>query len=119
MPTTLVDDRETGLAVGYAATDWSTSIAYEAYAAALNDWDVKAIVRDGEPIGAAYFKDGEVHVSVRPEWRKKWATRGVIAQLFPDENAFSRITPGHDYLFDIFRRLGFSVYDNGIVARAN
>lgn len=118
MPTVLMDDRETGLAIGYAATDWSSFVDYEAYEAALKDWTVKTIVRDDTPVGAAYFKDGEVHVSILPEWRKKWATKGVIAQLFAGEKAFSRIAPGHDYMFDIFRRLGFNVYNDGIVARA-
>lgn len=118
MATTLTDDRETGLVVGYAATDWSSPVEYDAYEAALKDWMVKTIVRDGEPIGAAYFKGGEVHVSILPKWRKKWATRGVIAQLFANDGAFSRIAPGHDYMFDIFRRLGFNVYDDGTVVRA-
>ena len=118
MPTVLMDDRKTGLAIGYAATDWSLPVEYDAYEAALKDWAVKTIVRDGTPIGAAYFKAGEVHVSILPEWRKKWATRGILAQLFADDGAFSRIAPGHDYMFDIFRRLGFNVYDDGIVVRA-
>jgi hypothetical protein len=118
MPTVLTDDREAGLKVGYAATDWSSPVNYEAYEAALEDWTVKTIVRDGEPIGAVYFKDGEVHVSILPEWRKKWATKGMVAQIFADKRAFSRILPGHDYMFDIFRRLGFNVYDDGVVARA-
>jgi hypothetical protein len=118
MPTVLVDDREAGLEIGYAATDWSSPVNYEVYEAALEDWTVKTIVRDGEPIGAAYFKDGEVHVSIVPEWRKKWATKGVIAQLFAGKGTFSRIAPGHDYMFDIFRRLGFNVYNDGVVARA-
>lgn len=118
MATTLTDDRETGLTIGYAATDWSSPVDYAAYEAALKDWAVKTIVRDGTPIGAAYFKAGEVHVSILPEWRKKWATRGILAQLFADDGAFSRIAPGHDYMFDIFRRLGFNVYDDGIVVRA-
>lgn len=118
MPTVLMNDRETGLAVGYAATHWPTPISYAEYEAALMDWTVKAVVRDGVPIGAAYFRDGEVHVSILPEWRKKWATRGIIAQLFASDSSFSRIAPGHDYMFDIFRRLGFNVYNGGIVARA-
>lgn len=118
MPTTLMDDRETGLAIGYTATDWSSPVEYAAYEDAMKNWTVKTIVRDGQPVGAAYFKDGEVHVSILPEWRKKWATKGVLAQLFAAEDAFSRIAPGHEYMFDIFRRLGFNVYDDGIVARA-
>lgn len=113
----LTDDRDTGLAIGYKATDWSTPVSYETYETALKDWAVKTIVRDDTPVGAAYFKDGEVHVSILPEWRKKWATKGVLAQLFADANVFSRITPGHDYMFDIFRRLGFNIYADGVVAR--
>lgn len=118
MPTMLIDDRETGLAIGYAATDWSSPVGHAAYKDALKDWTVKTIVRDGGPIGAAYFKDGEVHVSILPEWRKKWATKGLITQLFAADGAFSRIAPGHDYMFDIFRRLGFNVCNDGVVARA-
>ena len=117
MTTTLVDDRETALNVGYAATDWSSPINFARYKDALNDWAVKAIMRDDVCIGAAYFKDGEVHVSILPEWRRKWATRGLVKQLFADTAAFSRIMPGHEYMFDIFRRLGFNIYDNNLVAR--
>jgi len=117
MATRLVDDRNTALEVGYKATDWSAPVSYKQYKNGLADWTVKAIVRDETCIGAAYFKDGEVHVSVMPEWRKKWATRGLLDQLFADEKAFTRIMPGHEYMYGIFHRLGFVVREDGALVR--
>lgn len=106
--TRLANDRETALQMGYAATDWSTPVSFEQYAEALKDWRVQVILRDDEPIGAVFKKDGEVHVSVVPEWRKKWATRGIIKQIF-DEANHTTVTSGHeDYMFDILQRLGMS-----------
>lgn len=117
MATRLVDDRDTALEIGYAATDWSTPVDFDDYKSKLADWDVKAIVRDETCIGAAYFKDGEVHVSVLPQWRKRWATRGVLNELFLDKNAFTRIMAGHEYMYGIFARLGFVVRDDGVLVR--
>lgn len=117
MATRLVDDRNIALKIGFDATDWSMPITYDAYKNGLADWTVKAIVRDETCIGAAYFRNGEVHVSILPEWRKKWATRGLLAQLFADKNAFTKIMPGHEYMYGIFHRLGFVVRDDGTVAR--
>ena len=117
MATKLIDDRETALEVGFKATDWSSSVAFDRYKNVLAEWTVKAIVRDEICIGAAYFKDGEVHVSILPEWRKKWVTRGLLHQLFADERAFTRIMPGHEYMYGIFHRLGFVVREDGTVAR--
>lgn len=117
MASELVDDRETALQVGYEATDWSAPVSYDAYKNVLADWDVKAIVRNDICIGAAYFKDGEVHVSVLPSWRKRWVTRGLLKQLFDAENAHTRIMPGHEYMYGIFQRLGFVVSEDGAVVK--
>lgn len=117
MTTQLVDDREMALKIGFEATDWSTPVTFSEYKNILADWTVKAIVRNETCIGAAYFKNGEVHVSVLPEWRKKWVTRGMLDLLFADKDAFTRIMPGHEYMYGIFHRLGFTVRDDGTVAR--
>jgi len=115
----LVDDRDLALRVGYQATDWSRPVSYEEYADALQNWDVKAIVRQDACIGAAYFNNGEVHVSVLPAWRRKWATRGILAELFAHENAHTRIMPGHEYMYGIFDRLGFTVREDGMLVKGN
>ncbi len=108
MTTKLENNRELALQVGYAATDWSTPIPFEQYADALNDWHVQAIVRDDEPIGAVFKKDGEVHVSVVKPWRRKWVTRGILKQIFESAN-HTTVTSGHEhYMFDILQRLGMS-----------
>ena len=116
MGTRLVDDRAAALRVGYEATQWSRPIAFEDYATAVEDWTIKAIVRDDQCIGAAYFNDGEVHVSVLPEWRRKWATKGILKDLFAGEDVWTRVAPGHEYMYGILQRLGFvEVADNVFV----
>jgi len=106
MATVLTDNREKALQVGYEATDWSTPIEYEKYLAAMRDWAVQAIERDGQCIGAVYKKDGEVHVSVLKDWRKQWVTKGLLKQIISPEVKYTVVTPGHEYMFEILTRLG-------------
>jgi hypothetical protein len=115
--TELIDDRELALATGYKATDWSQSISFDEYKNLLRDWDVKAVVRDGECVGAVYFNDGEVHASILPEWRKKWLTRKILKTMFAHERARTRVTPGHEYMHDILRRLGLIPDNNGFFVK--
>jgi hypothetical protein len=115
--TRLTPNRSEALQIGYAATDWSRPIDFDAYAAAVADWDVKAIERDGQCIGAAFFKDDEVHASVVPEWRKRWATKGVLKELFAKDRVTTRVTPGHEYMNDILKRLGFTEQPDGMFVK--
>lgn len=117
MPSRLVDDRETALRVGYVATDWSRPVPYEVYEKAFADWTVKAIVNGDKCIGAAYFNDGEVHVSVLPEWRKRWVNRSLLRDLLSAPNARTRIMPGHEYMYGIFYRLGFVLREDGMLVK--
>lgn len=119
MPTQFVDDRETALRVGYDATDWSSPISFEDYRLAVKDWIIKAISRDGQVIGAAYRKDDEVHVSVLPEWRCVWLTKGVLRELFDGPRVTTKVTPGHDYMYDILKRLGFKELNGGLFVKEN
>lgn len=116
--TGLFDNRELALQVGYAATDWSKPIAFEDYAQAVSEWDIKAIVRNDKCIGAAYFNGDELHVSILPEWRRRWATRGLLNALFGTARVTTRVTPGHEYMHDVLERLGFS-NDNGTFVRGH
>lgn len=81
-------------------------MSYEQYQTAMKDWAVQAIERDGECIGAVYKKDGEVHVSVLKEWRKQWATKGLLRQILGPDVKRTVVTPGHEYMFGILERLG-------------
>lgn len=112
MTTAFVDDRDAALRVGYAATDWSQPISYDEYKTALADWSIQAIRRDGEIIGAVFTKNGEIHVSIRPDWRKRWVTKGVLKTLF-GQPVFTRIAAGHDYMRDILKRLDFKEQPDG------
>ena len=119
MTTQLVDDRETALRVGYEATDWNAPMVFEDYCAAVNDWTIKAIKRDDSVIGAVYRKDDELHVSILPEWRRIWVTKGLLRQLFSGPKVTTKVTHGHDYMYDILKRLGFKESDGGMLVKEN
>lgn len=107
MSTCIIDDRTTALRVGYESTDWSVPISFDDYESALSDWVVQALLRDGEVIGAVFTKDGEFHFSVRPEWRKRWATKGLLRAVL-EKSTHTQVSPGHEYMSDILKRLGFT-----------
>lgn len=117
MTTRLVSNRSEALKVGYAATDWTRPVDYDAYESALQEWDVKAIERDGKYIGAAFFRGDELHTSILPEWRRRWATKGLLKELFSNERVTTRVTPGHEYMHDILRRLGFVETQDGLFVK--
>ena len=119
MTTQLVDDRETALRVGYEATDWNAPMVFEDYCAAVKDWTVKAIKRDDSVIGAVYRKNDELHVSILPEWRRVWVTKGLLRQLFSGPKVTTKVTHGHDYMYDILKRLGFKESDGGMLIKEN
>jgi hypothetical protein len=119
MATQLVDDREAALRVGYEATDWSVPVLFEDYRNSVKDWIIKAIKRDDQIIGAVYLKDDELHVSVLPEWRRMWITKGLLRQLFSGPRVTTKVTPGHDYMYDILKRLGFKESDSGMLVKEN
>lgn len=118
MTTKIVDSRDEAIAIGYKATDWHEPIAYGQYLAIAAEWDVKAVVKDGEVIGATYFKHGEIHVSILPEWRKRWLTKGLLREILKNAT-MTRVTPGHEYMFNILKRLGFVDQGMGTFIREN
>ena len=66
MTTRIVNDRKTALKIGFDATDWNYPITFEEHVERAKNWDVNVIERDGQPIGAMFEKDGEVHCSILP-----------------------------------------------------
>lgn len=116
MTTRIVDDWITGLSVGYRATDWTTDVSFDDYVSALFDWDIKTIVRNETPIGAIFSRDGEVHVSILPEWRRRWLTKGLLAELTAMTTT-TRVTPGHEHMYAVLDRLGFKPDGEGGLTR--
>jgi len=115
--TRIIDDREAGLIVGYNATDWVEPMSFDNYQELVKDWGITAIERDGQVIGAVYRKGDELHVSVLPQWRRLWVTKGVLRQLFSPPKVTTRVTPGHEFMFDILRRLGFKDTNGGLLVK--
>ncbi len=116
MTTELIDNRREALRVGYLANDWNNPIQYSDYIDALKDVEVKAVARDGKVIGAIYQKGPEVHASILPAWRGKWATKGLLRQLLP-KGATTRISAGHDQMYGIMSRLGFVDSGDGLLVK--
>lgn len=117
MATRIVDNRKLGLEIGYVATSWQRPISYEQHVDIAKDWDVKVIDRDGQPIGALFAKDGEVHCSILPEWRRRWLTKGLLKQIIAHPNFHTRVDDGHDYMYDILARLGMRRRPDGTVGK--
>ena len=113
MATYLKDDRETGQNIGYVATDWDSVPRFCSYVEFLADWDVKTICRDGEAIGAAFFRGDELHVSILPAWRKRWATKGILRELFDRDRVETRVSQSGQFMIGILERLGFVERDGG------
>lgn len=118
MTTRIVDNRDLGLLIGYAATDWARPITYEAYEGIAANWQVSVLIREQEPIGAIFKRDGETHVSILPKWRQRWATKGLLKEILSDMR-YTKVADGHDFMYDILQRLGFSRQPDGTVAREN
>lgn len=119
MTTQLVANRDQALRVGFEATDWSRPIDFAWFQQAMEDWDVRAIQRDGEYIGAVFSRGSELHVSVLPQWRRKWVTKGLLRELFDGKLVTTRVMPGHDYMYDILARLGFVQTDDGAFVKGH
>jgi RimJ/RimL family protein N-acetyltransferase len=119
MPTQVTEDRETALRVGYDATDWMRPVSFQEYCESLQDWTIRAIVRDNEPIGAVYLKNDEVHFSIFPKWRGRWFTKSIMRKFFQSGKVTTKVTPGHDHIYAILERLGFKRLDDGLMVKEN
>ncbi len=113
----LQPDRETALRIGYEATDWNEKPSYERYADALEAWTIRLMEQDGQPIGAVYTHGNEFHVSVLPEWRGRWATRGVLKQIITEPVSVTRVSPGFAHVGSMLARLGFEDRGSGVFVR--
>jgi len=112
----IVNNRGIALKIGYAATDWDNYISYAEYEKISKDWNVRLITKGNVPIGAIYSKNGETHVSILPEWRKRWLTKGLLKEILADMR-FTKVAKGHDFMYSILERLGFKPQADGTVAR--
>jgi len=116
MTTQIVNNRDLGLKIGYAATDWAAPIEYKDYEIIASNWQVSVLVRDNEPIGAVFKRNGETHVSVLPKWRRRWLTKGLVKEILSDMR-YTRVADGHDFMYGVLERLGFVRQPDGTVAR--
>lgn len=117
MTTRISPNRSLALKIGYAATDWGYAITFDEHVERAKDWNVDLIERDGKPIGAIFEKDGEVHCSILPNWRRKWLTKSLLRQIISRPGFHTRVDDGHDYMYGILARLGMVSRPDGTVGR--
>jgi len=117
MATRIVKNRDLALKIGYAATDWNYPITFDEHVARAKGWNVDIIERDGQPIGAIFERDGEIHCSILPQWRRKWLTKGLLRQIVDRPGFHTRVDDGHDYMYGILARLGMKSRPDGTVGR--
>ena len=116
MTTEVVNDRELALQVGFAATDWQFPMTFKDYLDVTKSWDVAVIVRNSTPIGAVFRKDGETHISILPEWRRRWLTKGLLKTVLTDTR-HTKVDDGKDFMYGILERLGFRRLPDGTLTR--
>jgi hypothetical protein len=119
MTTRVVENRDLALKIGYAATDWNYPITFDEHASRAEGWEVRLIERDGNPIGAIFEKDGEVHCSILPEWRRRWLTKSLLGQITNTPKFHTRVDDGHDYMYGILERLGMTRGPDGVVRKVS
>lgn len=107
MSTTLSPDREEALRIGYQAIVWPHPVPFDTYVYNFREWTVRGIMRDGECIGAAYTRDGELHVAILPEWHGRWVTRSILRELFDMPKVIARPIHKHDEMYNYLICLGF------------
>ncbi|MFC0302782.1 hypothetical protein ACFSTI_25170 [Rhizorhabdus histidinilytica] len=107
MSTKLGDNRDAALKVGFEAIDWPYPITFEQYLEAFKDWVVRAIERDGVPIGTAFTHDGELHIAILPQWRRRWVTRNILCELFDMPKVIARPIEREDIMYSYLVSLGF------------
>jgi hypothetical protein len=117
LTTAITENRKMALQIGYHATDWTQPIAFDDYVKGLENWSVKTLERDSQPIGAVFQNGDELHVSVLPEWRCKWLTKGLYKELFMQKRVVTKVTAGHDHMYGILRRIGFRDDANGLLVK--
>ena len=77
----------------------------------LGHWRIRGIFDQGKCIGVVADHEGVVHVSILPEFRKRWATRNVLKEAIQgamiDGKASTYLLSGDDYRAKFAERLGF------------
>ena len=75
------------------------------YRKACEGFDVIAIVAN-KVIGALFAKDGVIHLGIVPEWRGKWASRRLIAEML-EYGRITTLLPEETVPMRFITRLGF------------
>lgn len=83
----------------------------------FNGWDFQYIFKGEKCIGAAFSKEGFIHIGIDKEYRNKWATRSKIAALIQnsmiDGKAYTTILKNDTYRTTFAKRLGFKLIEDG------
>jgi GNAT superfamily N-acetyltransferase len=78
---------------------------------ALHGWRFRGLFRGATCIGAVMDRDGVVHISILPDYRKRWAGAGIIKEIISSARSNGRlrtfVAQGDTFRAEFARRLGF------------
>lgn len=88
-----------------------SGLSLEAFKVAFKDWHINGFYQRDKIAGVVFIKTGFVHICVNPEYRKRWATKGLIKSILDKASfcgkVYTSVNRGDDFRQDFARRLGF------------
>ncbi len=79
---------------------------------AFAEWEVLPIERRGQIAGAFFLLGPEIHVSIKPDFRKNWFTPRLWRKIFVDRknhygHLITQVQPDNQSSIDFIERAGF------------
>ena len=98
---------QTGIAPeGESKHDWVRSIQ--------GRYELWPVMKCGEFVGGILFIDNTVHIAIKPEWKKRWATREMLRAYpswTPAIDVLAPIRKSNDDSIRLAKHLGFEMTD--------
>ena len=118
---TVQNRRDEALQAGYVSLAGRISIPFDAFAKALEAWDVKAFCKGEDVVGMLMVRDNELHVAVLPEVRGRWLSRGLIREVIGPlvrqyGAARTKVAQDNDIGAEFCRRIGFAQTEGDEIA---
>ena len=97
---------ESGVEFGQAKHDWVRSIAGRS--------ELWPVMKHGEFVGGVLFIDNTVHIAIKPEWKKRWATKEMLKAYpswTPQIDVLAPIRKSNTDSIRLAKHLGFEEQD--------
>jgi len=90
---------------------------FEDFCHDYRDWEFKYIYKQNLCIGAVIVNNGYIHIIIDEKYRKKWASKGLIARLIKESMvhgvAKTTVFKDDEYRTAFAKRIGFKLIEDG------